>query len=603
MRNLALFLAIAVWASLGVACRSRPKVGTERDRSRDAAPAVVYVERPRPQATPPVALVDEREPNDTVTGAQPFEFPKGIRGTLGEPRLLPGKKTPAADIDIYQWVAQVEERQGARIELTAAAGLRLSLDVLDGEGQRIAGAMSTAASADETSWEVPDVGIEPGKTYFLRVSGRSTPQEEPTPRKAEPSYQLKVILTSGPLTPGETPEPNGDAEHAAPLVAGNEASGFFGALRDEDWLRVTAPEGSPPGAALRLELQGVEGVAATVRVLDIGGVRLAEARGGKGATIILRNAPLVPGGALVVLRAESGATSAQRWLLRTRLEPMLESYEREPNDTAGAASQLVPAETADDTPGGQAAADGAVANFIGRGYLWSGDADCWRVPIDQPALLAATVEPPSNTRANLRLELLGPGEQPIITIDDQGAGGGETLAPSYLPSGAAGRPGEVCLRVTARPGHDDTLAEAPYVLTASLLPDEPGAFEREPNGAVASATPLPAEGAIRGWLAPRNDEDWYRLDPVGQGPSAPGPHTLEANLAVPAGVKATVRLYDAATRKPLSTGATTVRAQLTGSCFLVVRGSAGTPPPRDPYTLNVRLTPLANPSPDPAADP
>ena len=343
-------------------------------------------------------------------------------------------------------------------------------------------------------------------------------------------------------------------------------------------MRVTAPEGSSPASALRLELQGVEGVAAAVRVLDIGGARLAEARGGKGGTLVLRNAPLVPGGALVVLRAESGATSAQRWLLRTRLEPIPESYEREPNDTAGAASQLLPSEPAGEPSGGQVAVDGATASFVGRGYLWPGDADCWRVPIDQPALLAATVEPPPSARANLRLELLGPGEQPIITIDDQGAGSGETLAPSYLPSGAAGRPGEVCLRVTARPGHDDTLAEAPYVLTASLLPDQPGAFEREPNGAAASATPLPAEGAaIRGWLAPRNDEDWYRLDPVGsEGASgqSPGPHDLEASLTVPAGMTATVRLYDAATRKPLSTGATTARAQLTGGCYLVVRGTA-----------------------------
>lgn len=599
MRNPALFLAIAAWASLGLACRSRPKVGTGRDHSPDAAPAVVYVERPQPQAPPTVALVDEREPNDTVTGAQPFEFPKGIRGTLGDPRVLPGKKTPTADVDVYQWVAQVEERQAARIELTATAGLRLSLDVLDGEGQRIVGALSTstADSAQETSWEVPDVVIEPGKTYFLRVSGRSTPQEEPTPRKPEASYQLQVTLASGPLAPGETPEPNGDAEHAAPLVAGSEASGFFGALRDEDWLRVTAPEGSSPASALRLELQGVEGVAATVRVLDIGGARLAEARGGKRGTLVLRNAPLVPGGALVVLRAESGATSAQRWLLRTRLEPIPESYEREPNDTAETASQLLPADTADEPAGGPAAVEGATTSFVGRGYLWPGDADCWRVPIDQPALLTATVEPPPNARANLRLELLGPGEQPLITIDDQGAGSGETLAPSYLPSGAAGRPGEVCLRVTARPGHDDTLAEAPYVLTASLLPDQPGAFEREPNGAAGSATPLPAEGgAIRGWLAPRNDEDWYRLEPVGTGGAAPGPHDLEASLTVPAGMTATVRIYDAATRRPLSAGATTARAQLTGGCFLVVRGSAGTPRPREPYTLTVRLNPATDPA-------
>ncbi|HEX2572454.1 MAG TPA: hypothetical protein VH877_23105 [Polyangia bacterium] len=593
MSHRTLYLAIAAWVSLGVACRSRPKVGTERDRSPDAAPAVVYVERPRPQATPPVALVDEREPNDTVSEAQPFEFPKGIRGALGEPRILPGKKTPTADVDLYQWVAQVEARQVARVDLAAAVGQRLSLDVLDGEGQRIASAMSVAASVEEASWEVPDVAVEPGQTYFLRVSGRDKAQEGPAPRKAEPGYQLKVTLTGGPA-PGETPEPNGDAEHAAPLVAGNEASGFFGAPRDEDWLRVTAPEGSPPGAALRLELQGVEGVAATVRVLDIGGARLAEARGGKGETVVLRNVPLVPGGALVVLRAESGATSTQRWLLRTRLEPIPESYEREPNDTAAAASQLLPAGE-DDTTGGAAPA-GATASFVGRGYLWPGDVDCWRVPVPgeqpQPALVTATVEPPPNTRANLRLELLGPGEQPIITVDDEGAGGGETLAPSYLPIAAAGRPGEVCLRVTARSGRDDTLAEAPYVLTASLLVEQPGAVEREPNGAAASATPLPAEGgAIRGWLAPRNDEDWYRLDPAGPGGAAPGPQNLEASLALPAGMTATVRLYDAATRKPISAAAATVRAQITGGCFLVVRASGGTSRPREPYTLNFHVAP------------
>src|SRR2546425_254931 len=94
----------AVLVAVGVAaCSSRPHVG---DRgAKDAAPAVVVVERPR-SPLPTVPLVDEVEPNGDLAHAQTFEYPKGIRGHLapavGDPEGKP-RGGMVGDEDLYQW--------------------------------------------------------------------------------------------------------------------------------------------------------------------------------------------------------------------------------------------------------------------------------------------------------------------------------------------------------------------------------------------------------------------------------------------------------------------------------------------------------------------
>ena len=74
-------------------------------------------------------------------------------------------------------------------------------------------------------------------------------------------------------------------------------------------------------------------------------------------------------------------------------------------------------------------------------------------------------------------------------------------------------PGADAVYVVVRAAEGKNVVD-PYSLRLSSEPRLDGA-EREPNGTRASATPLPIEGAISGFLWP-TDVDWYCL-PAGSG--------------------------------------------------------------------------------------
>jgi hypothetical protein len=89
--------------------------------------------------------------------------------------------------------------------------------------------------------------------------------------------------------------------------------------------------------------------------------------------------------------------------------------------------------------------------------------------------------------------------------DDGGAGKPESLPPA--PGG--------CVKVSARAR--DTAFDAPYRLSFTAVPYTPD-LEREPNDSAALATRWPdGQATMRGWLAPKNDEDWFRfIAPAGK---------------------------------------------------------------------------------------
>lgn len=422
-------------------CSSRPHLGT----AHDGGPAVVVVDRRPPDAAaarPAAAgwglgaggeLVEEREPNDDLAHAQPIEFPRGIHGKLvGTPGAGAGIVRP--DVDTYQWLAGVEGRSVARIELSGPP--EVTLEVLDRNCEPVVRGLPGMQV-------FPNLALSPGDLWFFRVrSGRST-------SLATAEYRLQIAVR--PLQPGDEEEPNESQRRATALSAGGDMTGYFGWGHDEDWLKL--PDSIAAGSTLRIELSPVEGVVPGLRLREAGGTLVAEVRGFRGEELRLRNAPAPAGGSLV-LRGETGANPDVPWQLHYAVEPPLSGAEREPNNTVSSANP-VPVDL------GYSGRRVSVA-----GFLWPGDVDVFVVRPSGPGLLDVELQPPEGV--DLRLEQLAQDGRVSGKVDKGGAGKPERLARVPVE-------GDVLLRVGARPR--DTAFDAPYllILTPSLSLASPSA--------------------------------------------------------------------------------------------------------------------------------
>jgi hypothetical protein len=525
-------------AALGCGGRKPIPVG------HDAGPSVVVVDpaKRRPPTAQAVVLVDEQEPDDDFAHAQPLEAGKGIRGTIALPS---GKK---GDEDYYQWLeaaapgaapAPLDGGAGpfdlARVELTCPPNLKLRLDVYDGDHKKL-------ATVDGTPGEkavVPNLAVEPGRTYYARVTAE---------KGGDPKAPYELVVRSTPGSIADEREPDDDLAHATVLAALGDATGFFGRRRDEDWLRVPIAD----SGILRLELQPVEGVAVELRVLDADGThQLADARGGRGEELRLRNVGVQAGSAVVVLKATEGRNVDVPWTLRLGIEAALDGAEREPNDNAATTTPLPLA--------------GASAQV--SGFLWPGDVDVYRVTGTDGMV---TAELDGVERVDLKLERLTPDGKPLVKADDNGVGKGEALPPWPVVDGAA------LFRVSGR-AHD-TAFDAPYRLTVTGVPVEPD-LEREPDDSPEKATAWP-EGAeaMRGYLAPRGDVDVFRfVAPAGKTRASV---TVSGPIALRAALSDEQRL-PLAPDGPITSGR---------SYFVTVKAvSDKAANPREPYRVTLRL--------------
>ena len=478
--RLALFGLVALGVVAGGCHRRKPLlVGRS-----DMGPLVEVVQpaAPQPNALPKMPLVDEKEPDDTLAAAQPIPAGSGIRGSIAAPHTQKGK--PAGDVDLYSFMEAGAPRDMggfdyARVELSGVPGVDLALEVLDGDGKRLMAVNDGGPGEPEV---IPNVAVDPAHTYYLRVHEAHAPVGAPDQR-----YELTV--RSWPAGAGEEREPNDDPTHATPVMLSSgtsgEATGFFGKKRDEDWLALSLA-GVPAQngrALLRLELAPPEGVTASVRVQG-DKETFADARGQKNNELRLRNVGVdtAAGVVRIGLRAVDGRSTESRWVLRFGVEPPLDGAEHEPNNDPAHATPMALA--------------GGTAQLAG--FLWPGDGDVYRIGGAPPdALVSFDVD--GVDKVDLKLERLGADGKPFTRADDNREGQGEILPPARL--------GDGLVRVSAR--SRDTAFDAPYHLTATVAtaaPDE----EREPDDGPATATPF-AGSSMRGWLAPRGDQDWYAV--------------------------------------------------------------------------------------------
>ncbi|MGE5047706.1 MAG: hypothetical protein ACM3PC_03990 [Deltaproteobacteria bacterium] len=485
---------------------------------------------PEPPPPPPgPARVTEQEPDD-FQHAQQIPPLSVVTGSLTAPR----------DDD---WYRVAGARLSLRVELRKARDA--SLEIYDRDRNRVL----RVHAGGEDSGVIPAVACV--EACFVRVSGAG-PQD----------YELSVA--GGPPVAGQELEPNDRAVDANELQPGVAVQGTYLSGDDEDWYRLPLTAG--PMDVLRVEVTAVEGVrpelevrsladgallatfraneALYVRNLSLhlgqqaaipdagvanadagdadagavdGGVADAAA-GAPDAGPAASEVPPVPGYLLVLKGRSRHGAPLTPYTLTATVEPGAPGLEQEPNDDPHHATPI--RETA-------------------VGYLApAGDQDWFRIHTDAPAVLHAELS--GADRADLELAVYGPGaDKPALLarVNEGGPREVEVLPAIGLPAGDS----YVLVQSAPRQLEGKWVRDAedrqtPYRLAVQLLPDD-GSMEREPDNDAVTAQTLALPIAVKGYIWPRKDVDFFRFHVQA------GHQPVSILLSAVRGVDLALRLY------------------------------------------------------------
>ncbi|MGM0576266.1 MAG: hypothetical protein ACQEXJ_11100 [Myxococcota bacterium] len=476
-RSLATLLGLALTL---VACRDEPAEPETADAGASPPPAATE----RVDAAggePPPETARDREPNDDWRHAIAIEPGEEIRGFVDPP------EDPAqGDADWYVLKVPGDEPALLRAELRGPDDLDVVLEWMPASDSLKPKPVVRADVNVKTPG--PEIlgalKVPPGRAY-LRVREAWYRGQDRT--GSDKPYHLSTRLS--PWREGVEAEPNDTAEDAVSLEVGERGSGTLGHMRDRDVWRVPLPADVLGGRA-RVTVTGVPGVEAEVDLAFEGqSTTLARGRGAEGRGVSFRHLSLPSSGAdalLVTVRAREGAAPETAYeILVEPEEAAPDLVEREPNDAAGDATAL--------------GRTGRVLGHVDR----PGDEDHLEVLLDRAGALHATLEAPAET--NLALVLLGPDGDRRAVIDEAGPGEPEILRGYGVAPGRWG----LVVRGHDREAHDP---EHPWTLTLEV--DDAGADETEPNDdrEAPRVAPLEPDTPRRGWIHPRGDTDWWRLE-------------------------------------------------------------------------------------------
>ncbi len=501
----------------------------------------------RPPATP------EEEPNDTATQAQELPPDRAVEGTLAE--------KPGGDRDWYR-IEIKAPKQILTATVTGVAELDLVLEAFGtgGSGAAPAPARRSRAAAATHRPErlvrinnskvgegevLVNLAPAPGTTYLLVREAKG--------QGSAGRYRISYALRAA--EEGEEREPNWKAPLATPLALEGEAVGYLGWVRDDDWYRVDL-SALAAGARIRVEFDGLDEVRANLSLRSAAGAVLQERWGGAGEGITLANLAAAEGQKelFVVVRSQYTFNVESRYSVRVASAVPPGLTEAEPNDKPAAATTV---------PLGS-----PIAGLLGDTH----DRDLYAIKIEKAAVLRAQVTVPLNLDAALALV-----DETGATLWEVDAGGARE--PEVLPAFLA-KPPRVLLQVRA-PKAGSVSSVAPYHLKVEALPE--GGWEQEPNSSQAAATPWPAELAeLRGFLHPKGDVDWYRVDAGGEKLTlqVEAPKLkLKLELLALDGSKLASATTDAAGKARLEA------ATAAGTAVLLKVEDAGAPNPRESYRL------------------
>jgi hypothetical protein len=414
-------------------------------RSRDAGPAVVFVDRAQ---TGGVAPIDEKEPNDRGSAGQALPVPGAVRGRIDV----------ADDWDVY--AVNVPRAGTLAVRLSADDDADLILEVKDGSGAVLATSDNGPAKTAEA---LPNVFVQPG-AYQIVIHEFVKPgqtKEKKDKKKAAPArtapsavYDLTVELGPTPEV-GEERERNDEAAFADPLALGQAGRGFVGWRKDVDAWKISL-EGARADEVLSVDVTAVPGVALKLALQDATGKTLLERKGRAGQPLSAASVAVPAQTPFVfALVSGDGANADERYTISAQVRAAQLDEESEPNDTPETASPLA------DVPGAESGTR--------VGTLAGTDVDVFRLdPAPGARSLSVTVEPPAGL--DVEVTLLGPGGKLLLgPVDSAKKGGAEKIVAAPVAPDAP-----TFVRVRAKGG----AATEPYKLRWSV-------------GAAAAVTPVP----------------------------------------------------------------------------------------------------------------
>ncbi len=416
--SLAAAAAAVAAACAGGACGKKQR----QTRTTDAAPVeLVSVAALNDGGVARPGETEEREPNDGADVAT---------------ALAPGAKVrariePDADLDYYR--IDVAQAGGLSVQVGAASGADLTLEIEDAAGATLAKSDRGAANVAEG---VPNLGVTPGRYLAIvrkkpapvKKGGRGrrgAPPPEPAPGSG-PAYEVTAQIA--PFGKNAEREPDDDRGTANDLIVGDTVTGYVGWTGDADVWKLST-EALTAKNVLDLELGPIEGIALSVEIADGIGQTLVSRKAPRGAALVVRGLlPVVTQGAppfhYVTVRGDRSNPEAA-YQLRVTGQPIGTDPELEPNDTPERAMP-VPADR----------------TVISDASWTPGDIDCYAIPPDPNArTLDVSIDTPAES--DLRAELLVNGKA-VATADQKGKGVAEKISGQVPENGRA----IVCVRGT-----------------------------------------------------------------------------------------------------------------------------------------------------------
>jgi hypothetical protein len=294
---------------------------------------------------------------------------------------------------------------------------------------------------------------------------------------------------SAPVPTIEEVEPNDRIEQATPIPIGQPVRGTLartGKRPDVDHFKIVVRE---PRGLLRAEVTGIPGIDIGLSVVRLAPPReLAKAdRGAVGLGKVIPNVGVTPGEYAVVVRHLSGTTDNpdSPYTLTVQVTPAKEDDELEPNDVRADAQEME--------------AGKAMRGYFGKKW----DRDWYKLKLpDLQADHTARVELTGAGTTYASLEILDEIEAPLKK--------GRARSMGVLFPNLHIKPGQKILYLVASGGRQPNATER-YSLQVTLE-KMVGVQEREPNDTPPRATKITAGEAVKGFIAPAGDEDWYALE-------------------------------------------------------------------------------------------
>ena len=501
----------------------------------------------------------EREPNDTLAGANPVASTAVVRGDL---------KT-ARDRDAF--ALRVQGRQLVSFSVAHDAGGDIAIDVFR-DGRLVKTVDALAASGSRSGRKpLAASGAQAGEhaANFL-VDGPGTVLVIHA-AESDGRFPLAWTMTLAAASAGDATErePNDTVAQASVLpenrpLGGNYSPAFSLSARDgfeRDYYKFVNTTTNKTLVAF--EVSGVPDVDAVLELLDDRG-RVRQTIDGEGMHCGESSGPLgleSSATCLIAVRAKNfrEANARVAYTIQASTRPWTAAEEFEPNDIVGDASRI----------------DSGTEL---TGMLSSeADRDWYRlaVPGGRQVLsvrLAAAAD------QDLAFEVMDARGRTLAAVDNAGPGGAEYVANLGIAPDTA--KDALVFVVRGKKG----AARGTYRFVATL--HEAGPFgEFEPNATAGTANKLDAGLEVRGFLYPPGDRDWFVFN-------APGEGQIDARLAAPAGIMAVLEIRDR-TGQVIASNApaagdimVSARAARGGVFYMVVRAAgsdAGNP--RDAWLL------------------